>query len=150
MHGLYEYGDVFGFWNSGKCRHARKCREDSPRTFNPTRRPWIDLTKTLPAEVWQAVSNCPTGALTCVYSNDISIILDEESSQTMAYDGDQQVGECDYHKTTNGWEIYHTEVLSEYLHKGIAKRLVYWIVEAAERAGAGVIPSCLYAFKVLE
>lgn len=150
MHRLYETEDIVVFWDSEKCRHAKECRKGSPKTFDPMRRPWIDLTAAPTAEVWKAVSACPSGALTCVYPHGIEVVLDENGSRSVAYDGDKQISECDYDVTTNGWVIYHTEVDPAYGGKGIAKRLVYKIVEAAERAGTTVIPTCSYAAKVLD
>ncbi|MBQ9606418.1 MAG: N-acetyltransferase, partial [Lachnospiraceae bacterium] len=44
----------------------------------------------------------------------------------------------------------HTEVLPTYGNKGIAKRLVYKIVEEAERQKKAVVPTCSYAAKILE
>ncbi len=47
------------------------------------------------------------------------------------------------------WNIYHTHVLPEHNGKNIAKRLVYCLLEAAERRGITVIASCSYAAKAL-
>ena len=149
MHRIYETDDITVFWDSAKCRHAKKCVYGSPRTFDITRKPWIDVSIAPIAEIWQTVSECPSGALTCVYNHDIRITLDTDSCKSIAYDGEKQIGECDYRISAEGWEIYHTEVDPEYGGKGIAKRLVYKIIEAAERAGATIIPTCSYAAKVL-
>jgi predicted GNAT family acetyltransferase len=67
----------------------------------------------------------------------------------VAYISGKQVGECDFRRTEDGWVIYHTEVLPEYEGKSIAKRLVYRLLEAAEKEGMKVIPVCSYAAKVL-
>ena len=150
MHRLYETEDIAVFWDSEKCRHEKKCREGSPRTFDPTRRPWIDLSVAPTAEIWKAVSACPSGALTCVYTHDIRIVLEENECRSAAYDGDKKIGECDYRMTDDGWVIFHTDVSPEYGGKGIAKRLVYKIVEAAEKVGCNVTSTCSYAIKVLE
>jgi predicted GNAT family acetyltransferase/ferredoxin len=150
MHRLYETDDLAVFWDSEKCRHEKKCREISPRTFDPMKRPWIDLTKAPTSEVWQAVSSCPSGALTCVYTHGIIIEFDEDGFKSVAYDGDIPVGKCEFQATTDGWVIYHTEVNPEYGGKGIAKRLVYKVVEAAEKAGQKILATCSYAAKVLK
>ena len=150
MHRLYETEDIAVFWDSDRCRHEKRCRSISPETFDIQRRPWIDLTLAPTAKIWEAVSACPSGALTCVYPHGIRIALNEGECRSVAYDGDKQIGECDYRVTEDGWVIFHTEVLPEYGGKGIAKRLVYKIVEAAEKAGINVIPTCSYAVKVLE
>lgn len=149
MHRLYETDDIAVFWDSDKCRHERKCRDTSPETFNPMRRPWIDVNAAPTAEVWKAVSACPSGALTCAYTHNICVKLNKEEYRSVAYDGDSKVGECDYSVTSDAFEIYHTEVLPQYGGKGIARRLVYKIVEAAEREGYAIIPTCSYAAKVL-
>ena len=140
MHRLYEYEDIAVFWDSEKCRHAKRCVQ---------RRPWIDLTQAPAMEIWQTIEKCPTGALSCVYTHDISVEFDPDNSRCVAVNKGQQVGECDYKKTEEGWIIYHTEVMPEHEGRGIAKRLVYRIVEAAEKEGMKVIPTCSYAAKVL-
>ena len=150
MHRTYENDDIAVFWDSDKCRHATKCVKGSPRTFDPGRRPWINMNQADTAEIWQAVSDCPSGALTCVYKHDIKVNYDEQNCQSIAFDGDEKIGECNYHETADGWVIYHTEVLPAYGGKGTAKRLVYKVVEEAERQNKAVIPTCLYALKVLE
>ena len=43
MHRVYENDDIVVFWDSEKCRHARKCVEGSPVTFNILNKPWINL-----------------------------------------------------------------------------------------------------------
>ncbi|WP_022779262.1 GNAT family N-acetyltransferase [Butyrivibrio sp. AE3009] len=150
MHRLYENEDIAVFWNSDKCRHAKQCVNGSPRTFNAARRPWIDVTKAPTAEIWQAISACPSGAVTCIYTHGIRIEYEKDESRSAAYDGDLLIGECDYRKTPDGWNIYHTEVNPEYGGKGIAKRLVYKVIEAAEQCGNTVVATCSYADKVLK
>lgn len=161
MHRLYEYGDIAVFWDSEKCRHAKRCVTGSPKTFDIQRKPWIDITQAPTMEIWQTIEKCPTGALTCVYTHETVIELDPDRCRSVAYlisddtpDGPvgssrQQVGECDFKKTDDGWVIYHTEVSPEHEGKGIAKRLVYKIVEVAEREKVNVIPTCSFALKVL-
>ncbi len=155
MHRLYEHGDIAVFWDSDKCRHQKRCVTGSPRTFEFGRRPWIDLTKAPTAEIWETVSKCPTGALTCVYTHNVSIELDMDKCRSVAFTDSEtgpkrQIGECDFKKTEEGWVIYHTEVSPEFGEKGIAKRLVYKVVEAGEREGAHIIPTCSYAKRVLD
>ena len=58
--------------------------------------------------------------------------------------------ECDYEEKEGSWTIYHTEVHPDYANKGIAKRLVFKLVEEAERRKMKIIPVCSYAVKVLK
>ena len=149
MHRLYENEDISVFWDSDKCRHAKECVNGCPEAFNIMRKPWIDISKAPTAKVWQAVSKCPSGALTCIYNHGVRIDYDKENSRSIAFVDDKTVGECDYEKTQNGWVIYHTEVDEKYTGKGIAKRLVYRLIEQAERSKTDVSATCSYAAKVL-
>ncbi|MBR6159967.1 MAG: GNAT family N-acetyltransferase [Lachnospiraceae bacterium] len=150
MHRLYENEDIAVFWDSEKCFHAKRCVTSSPATFDRDRRPWIDVTLAPSKEIWQAVEKCPSGALTCVYRHDVDIELDIDRGCSIALHSGKKIGECDFEKSENGWNIYHTEVLPEYGGRGIAKRLVYKTVEAAERNKAAVIPTCSYAAALLD
>ena len=40
----------------------------------------------------------------------IQIKFDKEKKQSIAYDNDIQIGECDYIVTGDNWNIVHTEV----------------------------------------
>ena len=149
MHRLYENEDISVFWDSDKCRHAKECVNGCPEAFNIMRKPWIDISKAPTAKVWQAVSKCPSGALTCIYNHGVRIEYDKENARSLAFVDDRIVGECDYEETQNGWIIYHTEVDEKYSGKGIAKRLVYRLIEQAERSKTEVSATCSYAVKVL-
>ena len=149
MHRLYENNEIVIFWNSDKCFHSTKCIQNSPKTFDVSRRPWIQLGHAENPEVWNAVEQCPSGALSILYRHGINVIMKPDECRSVAFDGDMQIGECDYQESDAGWCIYHTEVDPEYGGKGIAKRLVYAVIEAAERKKVGVSATCSYAVKVL-
>ena len=149
MHRLYENNEIVIFWNSEKCFHSTKCIQGSPNTFNPSRKPWIQFGNASNPEIWQAVEQCPSGALSILYRHGIKVELEPESCRSVAYDGNKLLGKCDYQETNSGWCIYHTEVDPEYGGKGIARRLVYAVIEAAERKKISVTASCSYAVKVL-
>jgi predicted GNAT family acetyltransferase len=93
-------------------------------------------------EIWQTIDKCPQGGLCCVYTHETGIELDEDNSRSVAICNREQIGECDFRKTQDGWVIYHTEVMPEHEGKGIAKRLVYKILEAADKSKVKVIPTC--------
>jgi len=156
MHRLYETDDLTVFWDSDKCHHAKVCVHNSPTVFDKDRRPWIDLGAAPPAEIWKTVSQCPSGALTCIYNHDIRIVFDEARRCSLALDGDNEIGECCYEPDENAasgspgsWTIVHTGVAPEYEGRGIAKRLVFKVTEEAEKRKLKVIPVCSYAAKVL-
>jgi uncharacterized Fe-S cluster protein YjdI len=150
MHRIYENEDITVFWDSEKCRHAKRCVTGCPQVFDINRKPWIDISKASNADIWQTIEKCPTKALTCAYNHGIRVVYDEEGSKSLAYDNDRVVGECDYEEKEGSWTIYHTEVHPDYVNKGIAKRLVFKLVEEAERRKMQIIPVCSYAVKVLK
>ncbi|MBO4899292.1 MAG: GNAT family N-acetyltransferase [Lachnospiraceae bacterium] len=149
MHRLYENEDITVFWDSDKCRHARQCVYNSPEVFNRDKRPWIDISAAENAKIWQTVEKCPTGALTCAYNHGIRIEFDEARECAIALDGDAEIGECCYEAGADGWTIYHTGVRPEYGGKGIAKRLVFKVLEEAERRKITPHATCSYAAKIL-
>ena len=158
MHRLYENEDLTIFWDSDKCQHAKVCVHQSPMVFNKDNRPWIDANGAPSAEIWKTVSQCPSGALTCIYNHDIKVVFDEERNCSLALDGDTEIGECCYEPDTGAtsdqgsgtWTIVHTGVRPEYEAKGIAKRLVFKVTEEAEKRKLKVVPLCSYAVKVLK
>jgi len=149
MHRLYENADLAVFWNSDKCYKAKQCVTNSPKTFDKDRRPWIDLSLAPNEEIWKAIEKCPSGALKVVYKHEVEVKLEPEKCRCTAFDKDKQIGECDYEITSDGWNIYHTEVDPEYSGKGIAKRLVYKVLEAADKSSVNVNATCSFASKVI-
>ena len=150
MHRLYENDEITVFWDSDKCRHAKECVNGSPDTFDIQRKPWIDVGIAPCTEIWQTVEKCPSGALSITYNHNIRIVFDEVNCRSIAFEGTDRIGECDYQASENGWVIYHTEVDPEYGGKGIAKRLVYAVVQEAEHRKVPIIPTCSYAVRILK
>ena len=150
MHRMYENEDIVVFWNSDKCFHAKRCVNGSPKTFCPGQKPWINLNNAETAEIWQAISQCPSGALACLYRHNIDVTFDQDKCRSVAIDNGKEIGECVYQATESGWNIYHTGVSPEYQGKGIAKRLVYKVLEEAERGCVSIVATCSYARKIIE
>jgi len=80
----------------------------------------------------------------------IRIVFEEAAQQATAYDGDKPIGECQYDVDSTGkWIIVHTGVRPEYNGRGIAKRLVESVIEAAREHGVKIIPLCSYAQRLM-
>ena len=150
MHRTYENNDIVVFWNSDKCFHAKMCVTGSPKTFDINRKPWIDVSLAENAEIWQTVEKCPSGALKVLYRHEIDVKMEPEKNRAVAMDGEAEVGECEYSVNGDTWTICHTGVRREYEGKGIAKRLVYKVLEAAEKNKKAIEATCWYAKKVIE
>ena len=80
----------------------------------------------------------------------IEIIFEKEKNRAVAYDNTIQVGECDFLKTEDYWNITHTEVNNNYQGQGVARKLVECIIENAKKENKKLIAACSYAKKILE
>ena len=80
----------------------------------------------------------------------IEIKFDKEQKQSIAYDDNKKIGQCDYIEDENCWNIVHTEVNKLYQGQGIARKLVESIIENAKKYNKNLIADCSYAKKVIE
>ena len=80
----------------------------------------------------------------------IEIKFDKEKSQSIAYDNNIKIGECNYIESQDYWDIIHTEVSDLYQGQGIARRLVEVIIENAQKYNKNIIAKCSYAKKVID
>ncbi len=149
MHRTYENDDIVILWDSEKCIHAKECREGSPETFDPARRPWIQLGLAENARVWKAIERCPSGALSVFYRHETDVVMEPDKCRSIASEAKKTVGMCEYHETEAGLEIYRTVVDADREDMGIAKRLVFKVLEAAERQNITVSATCSYAREVM-
>lgn len=82
---------------------------------------------------------------------DIRIVFEESKQQTAAYDGEKQIGECQFVADGESqWTITHTGVRPEYGGRGIAKQLVERVIEETQARGVHIVPVCSYAKRVME
>ena len=80
----------------------------------------------------------------------IEIKFDEEKKQSVAYDNNIRIGECDYIETEDTWNIIHTEVNNSHQGQGIARKLVEIIIENAKKYNKNIVAECSYAKRVIE
>jgi len=73
-----------------------------------------------------------------------------ENDKSVAYDGNNKIGECVFFESNDIWNIIHTEVNNSYQGQGIARRLVESIVENAKANNKKLIADCSYAKKIIE
>ena len=79
----------------------------------------------------------------------IDIVFEQNSDRSAAYVDGKQVGECEFTVSENVWTIMHTGVRPEYGGRGIAKKLVLSVIEAARVNGYKIVPLCSYADKLM-
>lgn len=81
---------------------------------------------------------------------DITIVFEENANRSVAYDGGNQIGECEFTVSTGTWTITHTGVRPEYGGRGIARKLVESVIDEARARNVRIVPVCSYAVKVME
>ncbi|HEY9574108.1 MAG TPA: GNAT family N-acetyltransferase [Lachnospiraceae bacterium] len=80
----------------------------------------------------------------------IEIRYEENNHRSVAYEGEDMVGECTYYIIGEVWAIDHTFVNSAYAGQGIAGKLVDEVLGRARERGVKVIPVCSYVKRVFE
>ena len=79
----------------------------------------------------------------------IEIVFEQDRDRSAAYINGEQIGECEFSVSGNVWTITHTGVRPEYGGRGIAKKLVLSVIEAARAGNAKIVPLCSYADKLM-
>ena len=59
----YEDASIRVSWDSSLCIHTANCIRAGDGTFDPARRPWVDLSMASTDTIVAAIEGCPTGAL---------------------------------------------------------------------------------------
>ena len=80
----------------------------------------------------------------------INIKFIKKENRAVAYNGEIEIGECEFKEVEDNWNIVHTEVNSKYQGQGVAKELVKCVIENARIFDKNLISECSYAKKILE
>ena len=149
--GYKTYGndDIQVFWNPKMCQHVGACVRGNGKVFDVGRRPWVDVSQASASEIADIIDLCPSKALQYELLNPISIVFEEVLDRAAAYDRGKLIGECEFEPSADKWIITHTGVREAYEGKGIARKLVLIVIEAARAAGVKISPVCSYARKMM-
>lgn len=77
----YTNGDITVHWKPRECVHAGTCFREMRKVFDPSRRPWIDLTQGETDAIIDIVERCPTDALTYDKNNQDKSVEGSESTK---------------------------------------------------------------------
>jgi uncharacterized Fe-S cluster protein YjdI len=65
----YTNGVITVVWKPGVCIHSARCFTGLPAVFDPSARPWVDMSGASTEAIEAQVGKCPSGALS-VFRND--------------------------------------------------------------------------------
>lgn len=68
-----------------------------------------------------------------------------EENQSVIYDEGKVAGYCSLVEEGDVWTIDHTVVEESYQGQGLAKRLLYEVLEQAKKQHKKIVPQCSYA-----
>lgn len=60
----YTNGEITVVWQASKCLHSGNCVRHLSAVFKPKELPWVQMDNASSDEIRNAVSKCPSGALT--------------------------------------------------------------------------------------
>lgn len=82
--------------------------------------------------------------------NEITFNFEKENNRAVAILNDKIIGVCEYSVENRTWNIFHTEVSTNYQGMKIAQKLVNLVIENAYKNNVKVVATCSYAKKILE
>ena len=67
----YKNKDITVLWQPSLCIHSGICFKGLPEVFDPRRKPWIEMDKSVTETIQDQVLKCPSGALSFVINDSV-------------------------------------------------------------------------------
>ena len=79
----YKNEDITVHWKPRECVHAGTCFRELRKVFDPSRRPWVDMSQAETETIIDIVDKCPTEALTYTKNNVIEGSKDIKPTESL-------------------------------------------------------------------
>jgi uncharacterized Fe-S cluster protein YjdI len=76
----YTNNEIKVLWNADLCIHSANCVNGLNAVFNPKQKPWINMQAASTEKIINAVNNCPSGALTYKWKDEMEEEKQNEQS----------------------------------------------------------------------
>ena len=77
----YTNNEIKVVWNADLCIHSANCVNSLNAVFNPKQKPWINMQAASTEKIISAVNNCPSGALTYKWKDEMEEEKQNEQSE---------------------------------------------------------------------
>ncbi|HEY1871605.1 MAG TPA: (4Fe-4S)-binding protein [Chitinophagaceae bacterium] len=68
----YTNKEITVTWKPEVCQHSAKCWKGLIQVFNPSNRPWINMSNASTERIIEQIKKCPSGALGYYYNSENS------------------------------------------------------------------------------
>ncbi|MFB3057287.1 MAG: (4Fe-4S)-binding protein [Ignavibacteriaceae bacterium] len=79
----YTNNEITVLWDADLCIHSANCVNSLNAVFNPKQKPWINMQAASTEKIISAVNNCPSGALTYKWKDEMEEEKQNEQSSVM-------------------------------------------------------------------
>ena len=77
----YKNNEITVIWKPKICMHSANCVNGLGPVFNPKAKPWVNMNAATTDEIIKTVNNCPSGALTYKWNDEVKQIKSESQNE---------------------------------------------------------------------
>jgi predicted GNAT family acetyltransferase/uncharacterized Fe-S cluster protein YjdI len=148
----FSNGELTIVWRPVKCIHSGICVKTLPKVYDPKAKPWIQPEHATTDQLVQQVDQCPSGALTYYFNQDVSSGFFSDNAEAKRYElhFEGHTAYIDYKKSKNKIYLIHTDVPAALEGRGMGSRIVLQALVNIRQRGLTLVPLCPFVAKYLK